>query len=280
MNPATRSEWIWRALHALSVLLVPVILTVLMGCIKAKEEKVDLGPEVPPEEIDKALSEAVDGRDISTIAAGQFVNYAAIRRLENEEATINLGYTRVSVLNRTDKADEFSVDLKIQMARRVDNINFSTKVWTEEGLTFPKTAPLIPNSYQAGELSAAGIAARAVSASAKAPTKVTYHRLRQSSGTIEVPALVKNRPGCGGISPCELPVHYLQFDLVQWFDDKSYQKLALDFAFSVKTPYLPFGHDFDQLNGLMISDCRATLIPIESRTVYVRDCLNLDDFQK
>jgi hypothetical protein len=43
---------------------------------------------------------------------------------------------------------------------------------------------------------------------------------------------------------------------------------------------IPFGRDFDQYSGLLVADCRSTYIPLETRTVYVRDCLTLDDFKK
>ncbi len=81
-------------------------------------------------------------------------------------------------------------------------------------------------------------------------------------------------------NPCALEVRYIRFDMVQWYDDGTASKVALDFGFSVQPPFLPFGEDFDQLSGLMVLDCRSTYIPIEGRTVFLRDCMTLDDFDK
>jgi hypothetical protein len=268
----------WRVLHFLSVLTVPLILSVLISCIKAKEEKADLGPEVPADQIDLALSKAVTGADLSTLAVGQYVNYAVVRRLESEESTINLGYTKVNVFDKVETATDVTFSLKIESAIRLADNTFETRI-AEEALSLKKASPLVPASYSAGEFTAAGVAQRA-QAMEKKPTKVTFHNLRETNGTSAVPAAAKNRPGCGGLSPCEIPSRFVRFDLVQWYNDETYQKIALDFAFSTVTPYLPFGQNFDQFNGLLITDCRATLVPVEGRTVYVRDCLNLEDFQK
>ena len=68
--------------------------------------------------------------------------------------------------------------------------------------------------------------------------------------------------------------------MAQWENETDFQKVSLDFAFSLNPPFLPFGADFEQLSGIMVTDCRATYIPIEGRTVYVRSCKTLEDFQK
>lgn len=262
-----------RSVHFLLSLLIPVFVVLMMGCIRAKEEKADLGPEVPADEIDRALSKAMHGADLSQTRVGQFLSYSVVRRLENEETTINLGSTRVDVFDKTETANEVRFTLKIVKAQRMNDGSFEVRQ-SEEPLVLQKS----PNI--ASRLSAASLSANQVSATEKKPSKTTFHRLRTSDGTREVPAAVKGKVDCGGLSPCELPVHYIQFDMVQWYTDDSYQKVALDFAFSTKTPYLPFGENFDQLNGVLITDCRATLIPAEGRTVYVRDCMDLEDFQK
>ena len=272
----------WRGLHFLVALSVPFVLVALMSCIKAKEEKADFGPEVPPSEIDLALSKAVQNADLSGTAVGQFLNYSVIRRLESEESTINLGGTHVSVFDKTETPTEVKFTLKIQQSQRMSDNTFEVRQ-SEEPLVLSKgPVELASLTGPPGQLNAASLSRQRVSALAKKPTKTTFHRLRQSDGNIDVPAIVKAKPDCGGLSPCELPVRFVQFDLVQWFSDETYQKVSLDFAFSLKTPYLPFGNEgsFDQLTGVMVADCRATVVPIEGRTIYIRDCMSLEDFQK
>lgn len=269
----------WRFLHLLSVLSVPFVLTFMMGCIKAKEEKADLGPEIDFTEIQNAVSKAVQGNDVSNTAVGHFVNYSYLRRLEQEENTINLGYLKVNVIRKTEEPTYNTFTLRIEKATRLADNTFETKI-SQDDFDAAKPGP-VPTAMEAFDVGGLSSYARAAAgAPAKKPTKESYHRLRESTGMVAVPNVVKTRPGCGGLSPCEIPATFIQFDFVQWFNDGTYQKVAVDLAFSTKTPFLPFGQNFDQLTGLLITDCRATVIPVEGRTVYVRDCLSLEDFQK
>lgn len=271
----------WRGLHFLSALVIPFVLIAMMSCVKAKEEKADLGPEVAADEIDFALGKAIHGASYSGTALNQYIHYDIVRRLESEENTINMGYTKVNVFDKIETSDQTRFSLKIEKASRNSDNTFEI-LQIEEPLVVKKN-PIVPNLLVSpttpGGLSAQSIAK--TSAVAKKPTRSSFHRLRTSDGFLEVPNAVKAKPDCGGISPCEIPVKYVQFDLVQWYNDETYQKISIDFAFSTKTPYLPFGESLDdQLNGVLVADCRATVVPVEGRTVYVRDCLNLTDFQK
>jgi len=275
-----RSLWVWHGIHLGLALLIPLFLTVMVGCKKAKAFKEDLGPEVSGQAIDDALGKAVQGANFDYIRVGQFISYSSNRRLEAEETTINLGNRRIEVTNRQDSADgsQATFNLQITKSDRMGDGGFETVIFEE---------PLVLN---VGSFSAAlndvrptsekALRAQVLRAMAGAPERVSYHHLRESSAVIDPPDAVKNRAGCGGLSPCKIPVSYIQFDMVIWKSTTEYQKIALDFAFSTVTPYLPFGESFDQFNGLMITDCRSTYVPIESRTVYVRDCLSIDDFNR
>lgn len=276
------SSWILHALHLGLGLSIPLLILVLVGCKKIKEEKADYGPEVPGEQIDLALSKAVHGASLEHVALGQYVDYVVVRRLENEETTTTMGGTRVEVFHKEELEDRIKFTLKIFRSERAGGNSFETRV-TEEPLEIKKPSPqfLITDSPMAsGEITASSLAAEHAVGAMKKVSRTTYHRLRESTGTIPAPAKAAERADCGGLNPCEIPVRYVQFDLVQWFDDGSSQKVSLDFGFSTATPYLPFGEYFDQFTGLLVVDCRSTYIPIENRTVYVRDCMTLEDFQK
>lgn len=275
-----KSLWAWHGIHLSLVLLIPVFLTVMLGCKKAKAFKEDLGPEVSGQAIDDALGKAVQGANFDYIRVGQFISYSSNRRLEAEETTINLGNRRIEVTNRQDSADgtQATFNLQITKSDRMGDGGFETVIFEE---------PLVLNvsSFSAAlgnvrPTSEKALRAQVLRAMADTPERVSYHHLRESSAVIDPPDAVKNRVGCGGLSPCKIPVNYIQFDMVIWKSTTEYQKIALDFAFSTVTPYLPFGESFDQFNGLMITDCRSTYVPIESRTVYVRDCLSIDDFNR
>lgn len=265
------THWGLKALHAFMTLLFAIALVSLTSCIRAKEEKADLGPEVSPDEINLALSKSVQGATLANLRVGQFLSYGVTRRLESEETVINLGSTRVDVMNKSENTDSITYNLKITKVSRQSDGTFEVRE-SEEPLEIKKSTTLAALTEPQASSTATALAQK--------PIRVTYHRLRQSTNTIPAPAAVRARSDCGGLNPCELHIRTMQFDMVQWFSDDNYQKIAFDFTFSIDPPYLPFGTDFDQFTGLLITDCRATLVPVEGRTVYVRDCLNLEDFQK
>ncbi len=261
------------AVHVLLALSLPFILALIVGCQKIEEEQPDYGPEVAGTEIDLALSKAIHGASFDATCVGQYVKYNVTPRLENEEVTTLLGTTHVEVFDREDTATEAKFMLRITQSERLTgNGQFEVRV-TEEPLVLQKVSLVGATSTKAFE-------AKAVQTAERKIDRITYHNLREFTQTEDAPKAVRERAGCGGLSPCSLEVRYIRFNMVQWYDDGTRQKVAFDFAFSTQTPFLPFGNDFDQLNGLMILDCRSTYVPIERRTVFVRDCLTLEDLQK
>lgn len=276
------SAWLLHAVHLGLTLSLPFLLIFLFGCKKIEEEKAVYGPEVSGEAIDGALRKAIAGASLDNLAVGQFLDHSVVRRLENEDSTSTLGGTRVEVIDKVETDSTVKFTLRIFKSQRIAGGTFETKV-TEENLDFNKSSlqSIGAMSMKSSRLSSAALAAEAKAKAAERKiSRITYHNLSEFNEALLVPKAVRERPGCGGLSPCELQVRYIRFDMVQWYDDGGTTKVALDFGFSVQTPFLPFGQDFDQLSGLLILDCRSTYVPIENRTVYVRDCMTLEDFQK
>jgi hypothetical protein len=275
--------------HLGLTLSLPILLIFLFGCKKIEEEKAIYGPEVTGEAIDGALRKAIAGASLDNLAVGQFLDHSVVRRLENEDSTSTLGGTRVEVIDKVETDSTVKFTLKIFKSQRMAGGIFETKV-TEENLAFNKSSlqNIGAMSLKSSRLSAAALSAEALAkpdrsqagAQERKVARITYHNLSEFNEALPVPKTVREKPGCGGLSPCALQVRYIRFDMVQWYDDGGTTKVALDFGFSVQTPFLPFGEDFDQLSGLLILDCRSTYVPIENRTVYVRDCMTLEDFQK
>jgi hypothetical protein len=241
-----------------------------MGCIRAKEEKADLGPEVPEDKVFETIKGAAQDVSYADARVGQYVHYNMTRRLENEEVVQNLGSLAVSIIDKQELPDRYKFTLNIKKARRLNDGTFEQTA-SEEPLEVDKGLAVLSQKA----------AVKATATDSDKPVKTTYHRLRTSEGTAPVPAALKAKADCGGISPCELPVRYVQFDLVNWYADDSYQRIAVDLGLSSKPPYLPFGRTLiDILNGALVVECMSLLVPVEGRTVYVRDCMNLEDFQK
>lgn len=277
------SAWLLHAVHMGLTLSLPFLLVVLFGCKKIEEEKASYGPEVSGQNIDDALEKAIAGASLDNVAVGQYLDHTIVRRLENEDSTITLGGTRVEVIDKEESANSVKFTLRIFKSERMAGGSFETKV-TEEPLVLSKPTLLnigndiLPKTKRLSALSLKN-EARAMAGERKI-SRITYHNLSEYTEVLPAPKLVAAKPDCGGLSPCQMAVHYVRFDMVQWYEDGSITKVALDFGFSVQPPYLPFGENFDQFTGLLVVDCRSTYVPIENRTVYVRDCTTLEDFKK
>lgn len=279
-----RDLWFVRGLHLALAASIPMILIFLAGCKVAKETKEDLGPEYSNEQVDEALSKAITGYTFRYIHVGQFVHYEMSRRLENQETTTNLGNLNVDVKAIKDVEPGDDPNVVTYIVRADSNTrNMSggfDQVIVEEPLRLiydPSLSSALESrgaqSYSAQSLK------KQVSGTAE-ELPVTYHHLRTFSDTIDVPAAVRATPDCGGIPDCKLHVNFIQVQMVIWKSESSYQKVMLDLGFSPDMPFLPYGKGFEGLTGLTVQDCRSTYVPIEKRTVYVRDCMNLTDFRR
>ncbi|MGZ3723586.1 MAG: hypothetical protein ACXVA9_11675, partial [Bdellovibrionales bacterium] len=240
--------WLLRGLHLLLALAVPAVLTLMLGCMKAKEIKEDLGPENSPQSVNGALGEIETKANFDHLAIGQFLIFTDTRRIENGDSAILLGQRKIDVLDRQDTTTQAHFTIRIVNSVRQLDEKYETTA-TEEALWLNKVSsavtslglkPVTPQKLSAESL------AHSSDASVPAPKKITFHHLRTSDGIVPASLTLKNRNDCAGLNPCELPAHFVQFDMVIWADDTNYQKISFDFAFSTKTPFIPFGTDFDQ----------------------------------
>lgn len=276
-----RKNWLLYSFHILFVLMTPFLFSLLLGCNRIKAEKVDYGPEATDDQVNNALVKAVSGRSFNNLAIGQYVDYDINRRLENEETVNTLGRLHVKVIDRKDDADTVTFTLQVTRSTRQSNDAFETVV-TEEPLILEKAKEMTFADVVRSQYSAQSLRAQALASTAEGPkkTRVSYHRLQEFTETVDAHNFIKLRNDCGGLTNCKMTIRYVFFDLVQWFDNGQSQKVSLNFGFSLDTPFLPFGNDFDQMNGLLVTDCRSAYIPVTGRTVFVRDCQNIQDLQK
>jgi hypothetical protein len=276
-----RKNWLIYSFHILFVLLTPFLFALVLGCNRIKAEKVDYGPEVSDDDVNNALVKAVSGRTFNNIAVGQYVDYDINRRLENEETVMTLGRLHSKVIDKKEDADTVTFTLQVTRSTRMDSDAFETVV-TEEPLILEKAKDITFAQVVRSQYSAQSLRAQSLAEKADGPkkTRVTYHRLQEFTKVVDAHNYIKPRNDCGGLTNCQLTIRYVFFDLVQWYENGQSQKVSLNFGFSPDSPFLPFGDDFDQMNGLLVTDCRSAYIPVTGRTVYVRDCQNIQDLQK
>jgi len=255
---------IFVSLTVLTVLILPNT-----SCKRAEERPAELGPEVAPDLIEQALAKVVDGASLSSLRKGQYISYVGLRRLENQENVIALGGTTVSVVDTRDSADNTRTQFIMRIVRtiRQEDGTFRTITSEDDSLSLPKSR--LQSLIQSG-----------VRAKSETPVRVTFHRFEESDATLPAPQQVRERAGCGGLNPCEMPVHFISFDMVNWYSDTDFLKISFNLGFSSRTPFLPFGEGFDRFSGLLVSDCRSTYVEAGDRNIYVRDCDQIEDFQK
>ncbi len=280
-----RSDWFIHGLHLLLALSLPLFLSVMIGCKKAKAKRADLGPEVSSDAINIELDKAASMGNKTALAVGQKLVFSDTRRLESEETATLLGDRSIEVIDAKESDDHkyTRFTLRITNSERTGDNVFET-TYSEESLdvkkpTVASVEMISQNADTERTLSVASLVHSTAAATDK-PDKITFHHLKVTDSEMDPPTPVKARADCGGLSPCKLPVRFLQFEMVLWHGE-DYQKINFDFAFSSKTPHLPFGSTyFTAVSGILITDCRSTYVPVQGRTVYVRDCLALEDFTK
>ena len=285
--------------HAALAAALPFLLVLLFGCelvprLGAEDPKTDFGPEVSDEALELALSRAIDGATLQGIDVGQYLEYVTSRRLEAEDGVTTIAGVHVEVAGKeqvAETADTYTIrfQLVISDSQRQADGGFETKV-TEEPLEidFPKEAPAALavsgaslRAYTDRAVRGAPHAFMALTEPQATATRQTIHNLKTSSETTAAPGAVAGKPGCGGLASCALHKRWVSFDVVQWFDKGAPVKVHLDYGFSLDTPILPYGQYVDEKwAGLLVSYCVSGYVPITGRTVFVRDCKNIEDFQK
>src|SRR5690348_910554 len=115
---------------AFSLLLLglPLVLTGLLSCMKAKAKTEDLGPEVPASQIDASIARMQDAASVNAIAVGQSLSFSTVRRIENMDSTTVLGGQKIEVIDRQDVGAQSDFTLRITTATRQPDGNFETIV--------------------------------------------------------------------------------------------------------------------------------------------------------
>lgn len=260
----------WAVLHTILALLLPIALVILMGCRKAKEEKGDLGPQTESEVIDKAINDAVGPISIADLKKDQILHYELNRRIVGQETTLLMGSHRLEVVDRTDRPDLNATLITLKHDERIRHENGFKRVVSEDTIPVPLQAT-IEEGFHVGDNH---VSTMAVVRAQERANRVTYHNLAVSKGTVAPPTDGAQRPGCGGLSPCSLPVTFVSYDEVRWYPSGDYDKFHFDFAFTNKLPYMA------QAFGVMLTGCVAQHVPIGEFRYYVRDCQYLVDYKK
>lgn len=275
----------------LMAIFLPLILFAFVGCMKKPENKADYGPEVPMNEIRKAV-DAVAPPDLYSMRKGQFVSI--------DESQVIDTQLPLTYYQRLDKVVGYDV---------VGDITTLTFDITTNELVDGKWVPFslsnIPVSYKNTSIlfqstDVKSLATRTKKSSGlslmslkkqdeEVKKKVTYHNLTQETGVMPVPPAVSKQTDCGGLSElaCKNGLRYIQvkFDRVIWDTEDHGTKTAMTFIYSADAP--TYVYSWDDMNALEITNqiktCAQTWVELDAgggnkQTVPVLQCAEVRDF--
>lgn len=282
-------------IHAALSLLAPFIVVALTGCKDEKQAAPNFGPEVPPMEIEAALTRPMETADPSTMKVGEFVVFAETQTINNRsDMETVLSDTGQTVVNRQESADRILftvVQNKVTYTGKEQRKTSTELEMVVKKATASSAEDLGEefgdDSDPQHEFSLAEHARRVITGS-NAPLKsmaavfsaedtrrVSYHNLRLSLETVSPPLRVRNQPNCLGIPDCKIRLHKIAFDQVVWASATEAEKVAFEFTMSPDVPYL----------AMLMDKCATLLVPVnedkpkESTKVLLKQCSPVFDFR-
>lgn len=270
------------------------------ACERRSGDPATLEAEVSPADIQRALAEPLKSMDGSTMQKGAFAHWQDTQTLAASitVATADTGQT----IDDRDDVTEPDYVLYTIIERKFTYVGSQTKEVTTEreaAAAKPRTSPapagfwaeplarrldgaLAPgiDLIQAVALGRGGrtpfglagsgfsVLAGGVSAMAGSFGRTTFHGLKVSQSKVSAPELVRQRPGCGGLSGCALTLHRIEFDQATW---ENGQPDKTHFVFDM-SPDVPF------LASLM-NRCATALVPVGSTKTLLTQCSPILDFR-
>jgi hypothetical protein len=295
------------ALKTTLCILIPLILFLLVGCMKTPEINKDFGPEITPVVINQALTDAKTASTsttINNILKGEFVYIEKSNQIENlfpmviqqkgdtvsdrQDQTDKIIYTITRELKEIDVSTGTSKDSKTQETACLEKVagacgpasaaaapstsNTTVSIPSSINIHSLYTNPppeLMKFNERMKDLSLSAI----VKQMATDPTQqFTYHNLKTRESTMPTPGLVSLRPNCGGRGQdkCGSPMktYEVTFDEVDWLSEQYPVKYSYKLVFSPDAPFF----------SSLMSSCGATTIPYENQRIALLQCENALDF--
>ncbi len=263
----------WTSLHVIVGVGLPIILVFFFGCKEITEEKAPIGVPVEAAVIEQELQKALEGTSVHSIQKNQQVVFELNQTLENRPPSPYL-YVKQHVIELHDTEEYFAYTYN--EITEDPNAEPGTKpkvVEKDSPLYIPRPSGNAMTLQEKGLEALRGLTLFSQSreetlANERPVVRVTYHDLHVEKEIQSPPPLVRNEPDCRGLPNCQIQVTKIYFDQVNWYSSEDYDKLRYTLEISPDVPYL----------GKVISDCIATQIPYEQRTVYIKECQVLLDF--
>lgn len=256
-------------IHILLSLLLPVILSLFIGCREDElGDPVDYGPEENPNAIAEALNEPFSKVNPFGMQPGEFVHFSESQELAAGTAKNILSDTGITITGRTETA-ELVVYKAIEHKYYYDS-NGPRKVSTEKELFAeknPSASSLSTQETSFADLRMMMSPVKMLSTIMTKKARVTYHRFSKSFQRVPPPEKVQKRENCGGLPGCMLDLYKIEFDEVVWTEGEP-EKRRYEFAISPSVPYLAH----------MMSNCVTLLVPYGGTRILLKQCSPIEDF--
>lgn len=266
--------------HILLSLLLPLLIFLLSGCDNKDvvDKKPSLGPEVKVEEVAQAIQSGIGNQSLNHLNVGDAALYELNQKVEtggtfkvaevitylrekNESAEdyIELVFSQQRTnFNGTDSEQEAEKDI-VRSIEKIKEATAAAEIHSlaEKALPLPLFEQLIKPTAQ----------------------KLTLHDLSISQEVRDPPERIKEKSDCGGLSPCQLQVTHITFDMAFWENDTQWSKAEIQLSLSPSLPMLD--NIRENLFGWLpsLSVCINEQVQGQKRKYFLRTCSVLRDLQ-
>ncbi|HVK61431.1 MAG TPA: hypothetical protein VM432_07770 [Bdellovibrionales bacterium] len=265
-------------------IFVSLIILALSGCLaRENPEPVDYGPEVDVTEILEALNGPTADMSPTTIKLDEFRAYGVTRSVGMGSKTliqavgetvgtmnVTANYVEVGLLVQTFDYDELGKPHE----SRQEGVPYCYDV-VPGGCRMPASSMTLAHA-RIQELENAKDQVAALSGhltTSASGEKVTYHRFKKWTETVDAPKAVQEQPNCGGIPDCKIKKYWLRFDEVRWKANGE-KKSAMSFRVAT-SPDVPF-------TSKMLTKCIALMVKVSDagQSVFYEECSDTFNFSK
>ncbi|MES2965192.1 MAG: hypothetical protein V4760_15000 [Bdellovibrionota bacterium] len=271
---SVQQDRLFALIHLILALLTPFLIMALTGCIAAEDgAPVDYGPQVSVASINEAIMTPIEGMDPLNIKLGEF------RAIENSQEIVGipgrnlLSAQGVTITARDEKPDHIDftaviTDVEYKNDGTFDKVSREGPVCVSKVYGACGEDPIPSPGSTAIKAFSSPVAYIENTVKALSST-LTFHRLKTSTAIVGVPAEVAARPNCGGVANCQMTIHKIGFDQVEWENGKA-TKIHVDVVMSNSVPYLS-----NQLQA-----CFTGLVAVGNTSdVLVKQCSTVFDFR-
>lgn len=227
-------------------LLLALLLTLQLSCVKKDELKDDMGPEVSWDSIKAEAYKPLDVKRVQ-LYKGEWAGYARVQRLAmNPNGVVAEKWTR-EVVDRVDNGSEYEITVLHTSIRKtergeesfriqeapvyLDKTSATTQSLSVRSMDMQERVKVMVENYHEQVLN------QKVSIQS---SNMKYYNLKVVHVTRPLPDAVKQLTGCGGYADCNAQIRVTQVDFDQIDTSSGYNRYHMKFEVSPDVPYLSY----------------------------------------